>query len=233
MLSRRSLVGGAAFAAAAGLLPRRAWAADDCTLPVLTPSAALQKLREGNDSFEGGTLVPYPIDKRTLETSAICQRPIATIVCCSDSRSSPEQIFQLGIGQLFIVRNAGSTAANPQAIGSIEYSVGVLKTPLIVVLGHTRCGAAEAATKIVNHGEKFPGSIPGMVAPLLDAARETQVGTPEGWTDRTTIANVRHIATLLRSPRQPVLAQPFREGKLSILPAMYTLETGKVTFLEP
>jgi carbonic anhydrase len=233
-ISRRSLIRSPALLALAGMLPARAWA-EDSDPPPLTPAQALEKLVCGNRKFDAGTLRPYPIDKPHLEKLAIKQYPFATIVSCSDSRVGPEQIFQTGLGELFVVRTAGSTAANAQAIGSIEYSVAVLKVPLIVVLGHSNCGASEGATSIVagepDHVPTFPGSIRGMLEPLVPSARATNIGTPEGWTDRTTHDNVIRIRNRLRDAGQPVLRRPQVEGKLEVLAASYDLETGKVTFL--
>jgi carbonic anhydrase len=234
-ISRRSLIGGSAAMAIAGTLPARAWAQDvPKPRPRLTPAEAMAKLVRGNDIFDKGKLRPYQTDKPFLEKLAEKQYPFATIVCCSDSRVGPEQIFQAGLGELFIVRNAGATAANAQAIGSIEYSVGVLDVSLVLVLGHSHCGAAHAATEVVALRPKvpdFPGSIAGMVAPLVPSADATHEGTPEGWTDRTTHDNVLRIRNALRAPSQPVLYPPLRDKKLEVHAAVYDMETGRVEFL--
>jgi len=233
-ISRRSLIGGSAMLAMSGMLPARAWAYGEPHKP-LTPAQAMNKLVEGNGIFDRGKLRPYKTDKPFLVKLAEKQYPFATIVCCSDSRVGPEQIFQTGLGELFIVRNAGATAANPQAIGSIEYSVAVLKVPLIIVLGHSNCGAAKAATDVVAlrpNSPDFPGSIAGMVAPLVDSADATHEGTPEGWTDRTTHENVIRIRNTLRLPSQPVLYPPQQKKELEVHAAVYDLETGRVEFLK-
>jgi carbonic anhydrase len=231
-ISRRALLGGSVMLTMAGLAPLPAWADEPCPpRRVYTPAEALAKLKTGNTSFEGGTLVPYDIDKHTLKCQADNkQTPFATIVCCSDSRTGPEQIFQVGLGELFIVRNAGATAANPQAVGSTEYSVAVLHVPLVVVLGHTHCGAAEGATEVVAHNKQFPGQIGGMIAPLVPAARATHIGTPEGWTDRTTHQNVINVRRELRA--RPLLASEIRAHKLRVEAAVYDLGTGQVSFLD-
>ena len=232
-ISRRSLIQGSALLALAGAFPALAWAKDP---DPLTPAEAFDKLVGGNHEFDKGELRSYAIDKPHLEKLAIKQFPFATIVCCSDSRVGPEQVFQTGLGELFVVRTAGATAANPQAVGSIEYSVAVLKVPLIVVLGHSNCGAAHGATDIVagepDHVPEFPGSIRGMLEPLVPSAKATHVGTPEGWTDRTTHDNVIRIRNALRAPSQPVLYPPQVAKKLEVLAAVYDLETGRVTFLD-
>lgn len=231
-VSRRALLGGSVMLTMAGFVPLPAWAEEKCPeRRVYTPAEALEKLEKGNGHFDHGDLVPYDIDKHTLGCQADNkQTPFATIVCCSDSRAGPEQIFQVGIGELFIVRNAGATAANPQAIGSVEYSRAVLHVPLIVVLGHTHCGAAEGATKVVEHNQQYPGQIGGMIAPLVPAARAARPGPHDGWTDRTTHDNVLRVRQELRA--RPLLHPDFRAGRLKIEAAVYDLGTGQVTFLD-
>ena len=231
-VSRRAMLGGSVMLTMAGLAPFPAWADDPCPpRHVYTPTEALDELKSGNGHFDDGKLQPYDIDKRTLRCQADNkQTPFATIVCCSDSRAGPEQVFQVGLGELFIVRNAGATAANPQAIGSTEYSVAVLHVPLVVALGHTHCGAAEGATDVVAHNRQFPGQIGGMIAPLVPAARSTRPGRPDGWTDRTTHQNVINVRRELRA--RPLLASEIRAGQLRVEAAVYDLGTGQVSFLD-
>ena len=230
-ISRRSLMKGPAMLALAGMLPVRAWA-EEGDGPSLSPAEALDKLVVGNRAFDGGTLRPYRIDKRHIEKLAEKQYPFATIVCCSDSRVGPEQIFQAGLGELFVVRNAGTTVANPQALGSIEYSVAELKTPLIAVLGHTHCGAVKEAVNIVRDNKEFPPMLEGMLLPLLPAALATRE-TGDDWVDNAVRENVRRVALMLRSKDQPILYPPQTTGKLKVVCALYDLETGKVGFFEP
>ncbi len=232
-ISRRSLIRGSALVAGTSLLPLPAWAQAVCPIrPVYSPATALVKLREGNGSFDGGRLVPYPIDKRTLKCQADNkQTPFATIVCCSDSRAGPEQIFQVGIGELFVVRNAGTTVANPQALGSIEYSVAELHVPLIVVLGHTKCGAVKEAANIVQSNKRFPPTLEAMLLPLLPAVLAERE-EPGDLVENSIRENVRRVTAGLRSPDQPILYPPQRAGELKVVGAVYDLSTGLVDFFD-
>ncbi|MCW3848988.1 carbonic anhydrase [Sphingomonas sp. LB-2] len=212
-------------------LPLRAWADDHGT--DLTPAQAYAKLVAGNDDFVAGKLRPAA-DQASIAGLAAAQNPWATVVCCSDSRVPPELIFQTGFGELFVVRNAGNTAATSQSLGSVEYSVYKFHTPLIIVLGHSKCGAVEGATAVVqsNGSAVFPGSIGPMVEPIVPAAlaARTLPGDPVVNGVRENVIRVRDR---LRSPEQPVLFPPYRRGDLAIVGAIYDLDTRHVTFLDP
>ena len=103
------------------------------------------------------------------------QTPFATLVSCSDSRVPPELLFGRGLGELFIVRNAGNTV-DTAALGTIEYGVAALGVPLIVVMGHEKCGAVDAAVKVVTENATFPGSIGRMVEPIVPAVLDGAEG---------------------------------------------------------
>lgn len=121
----------------------------------LTPDQALAMLKEGNAKFLADTPARTVQGKERRLEIARGQTPFAVLVSCSDSRVSPEVLFGCGLGEFFIVRNAGNTVA----LGSIEYAVAVLGVPLIVVLGHERCGAVDAALSVVEKNTVFPGSL--------------------------------------------------------------------------
>src|SRR5215218_1525320 len=136
----------------------------------LTADQALQILKEGNRRFVADTPDQAAVTQskdpklgheRRLEI-AEGQTPFAVLVSCSDSRVPPELLFGRGLGELFIVRNAGNTV-DTTALGSIEYGVAQLGVPLVVVMGHERCGAVEAAVKVVTENATFPGSTGRMV----------------------------------------------------------------------
>ena len=128
----------------------------------LTPEQALARLKNGNVDFLADKAEPSPQDhKRRLEI-ARGRTPFAVLLGCSDSRVPPELLFGAGLGELFIVRNAGNTV-DTVALGSIEHNVLMLGVPLIVVLGHQRCGAVDAALAVVQKNATFPGSIGQMV----------------------------------------------------------------------
>lgn len=230
-ISRRAILGGSVLLPMAGLAPLRAWATEDESKQI-TPAKALQNLRDGNGSFVLGNRLPYRIDKDYRQELAKGQLPYASIICCSDSRAAPEQIFQAGLGQLFVVRNAGTSIANPQALGSIEYSVHEWAVPLIVVLGHTKCGAVKEAIKIVKSNAVFPPTLEALLLPLLPAVLATREENVEDWIDKAVRENVRRIARTLRSCDQPILYPPQRTGKLKVVGAVYDLKEGVVDFFD-
>ena len=181
-LSRRSLLGcaccapmAASLALGAGALTP-AHAAGKTT--DLTADQALQRLKDGNRKFMADapdqTAAAAQMDnprlnhERRLEI-AQGQTPFAVLVSCSDSRVPPELLFGRGLGELFIVRNAGNTV-DTVALGSIEYAVAQLGVPLVLVLGHERCGAVDAALSVVEKNATFPGSIGQMIEPIVPAA---------------------------------------------------------------
>lgn len=235
-ISRRSLVRGVMFGGAAAALPGHALAtrlrASDPPADQVTADEALTLLKAGNRAFVAGKPAHFPFDEKRRKILAEGQHPFATIVCCSDSRVGPEQIFESGLGQLFVIRNAGSTVANAQAMGSIEYSVEHLGVPLIVVLGHSKCGAVAAATQVVETHAHLEGSLAGMVEPILPAVQVAKGLKPADLVQSSVLENVRLVAHQLRAPSQPVLAKAMRAGKLKVVGAEYYLDTGVVDFFD-
>ena len=161
---------------------------------------------------------------------ASSQEPFAAYVTCSDSRVPPELLFGRGLGELFIIRNAGNTV-DTVALGSIEYAVAVLSVPLVVVMGHERCGAVDAATKVVKSNATFPGSIGRMIEPIIPAV--LQARDEEGdLLDNSVRANVRRVVQQLRTQTDPIMMEPQRSGKLWVVGAYYDLDDGKVDFFD-
>ncbi len=228
-VGRRSLIGGSAAFALAGMLPAAARGGDHAE--DIDSQAALERLRKGNAQFVQGVLPSYPIGDARRREIAKGQHPFVTFVCCSDSRVGPEQLFGQGLGEVFVVRNAGNTDASSQSLGSVEYSVFVLHVPLIVVLGHTRCGAVKEAVEIVEHDTRYPGSLEPMLEPLLPAVLAAR-GQPGDLVENAVRENIRRVAQGLRSPEQPILHPPQHEGKLLVVGAAYDLETGIVDFFD-
>ena len=204
--------------------------AADAKKTTLTADQALALLKEGNDKF----LTDSPLRsvqgrERRLEI-ARGQTPFAVLVSCSDSRVPPEVLFGRGLGELFIVRNAGNTV-DTVALGSIEYAVAVLGVPLIVVLGHERCGAVEAALSVVEKNTVFPGSLNQMIEPILPAALLARSSGAKGedLLDAAVRENVKRVVIRLRNS-DPVLVEPIRAGKVKVVGARYDLDDGKVEF---
>ena len=154
------------------------------------------------------------------------------LVGCSDSRVPPEVLFGAGLGELFIVRNAGNTV-DTVALGSVEYGTLVLGAPLVVVLGHERCGAVKAAVEVVEHNTTFPGRIGDMIEPIIPAvlkARSGHHGSADELLDAAVRENIHRIVGRLRTG-EPSFMKPLRDGTLKIVGARYDLDDGRVTFL--
>lgn len=197
--------------------------------------AALARLKEGNSRFVSGVLSSAPLVSEERRNELVCgQRPWAVILSCSDSRVPPELVFDAGLGELFVVRVAGNLAG-PLELGSIEFAVSQLGTQLIVVLGHTGCGAVAATVSALKgepggltpHLRQIVEEIRTPVQPLL--AEETQPDADV--LDRAVQANVAHIIAELPR-RSELLGRLVRDGSVRITGAVYRLETGGVEFLE-
>ncbi len=200
-------------------------------LPRPSPDEALEMLKEGNRRFVAGNPIrPHLTDAERRASLARDQQPFCVLVGCSDSRVSPELLFGRGLGELFIVRNAGNVV-DLAAMGSIEYGVAVLGAPLIVVLGHERCGAVQAAVNVVENDATFPGSIGQMVEPIIPAVLRARRDGPDDLLDRAVRHNVHRVVERLRTTEQ-MLQAPQREGRLRIVGARYDLDDGVVEFFE-
>jgi carbonic anhydrase len=236
--TRRAVLGSAALgvAAASSALGSGAMAAPPVpgTIPAppsLTPNQSLEALKRGNRDFLAGRgPVPDRNGRRRLEI-ARAQYPIAVLVSCSDSRVPPELLFGRGLGELFIVRNAGNTI-DTVAMGSIEYAVAELNVPLVVVMGHERCGAVAAAVSVVEKGATFPGSIGQMVEPIVPAVLAARRENAADLLDASVRANVRRTVTRLREQSEPMLLDRIKAGRLRIVGARYDLDDGNVDFFD-
>ena len=225
--SRRRFLCGLACGCAAAASPMMAYPAFPASDAKTKVSAdeALGLLKEGNAAYLRGSCTVTPASR--IQELSKGQAPFAVIVGCSDSRTPPTDVFNRGIGDLFIIRVAGNTV-DPVGLGSIEYGVGVLGAPLIVVLGHTNCGAVEAAVKVVKDKAKFPGSIGTMVAPIVPAVKSLKGN--EDLVNRAVRANVERVAARLQGAK-PIVSKAVAAKKVRVVGAVYTLETGAVEFL--
>ncbi len=193
------------------------------------PYYGLKFLIYGNNRFADGVSVKprqIPEDLKAFEAG---QKPFATIVGCSDSRVPNEIIFDQGVGDLFITRTAGQVMAQA-SYGTIEFGAEVLKSRLIVVLGHQSCGAVGAAMQL-------PANPPGHIVTLINAIkpaslRAKAMGLPETETlDLAIKENVIEQVNLLRN-LEPILSRRAESGEIIIVGAVYNLETGTVEFIE-
>ena len=210
-----------------GAAPRPVVAAAPATR--LTPDEALAFLKAGNERFKTGAPThPHLGAKRLLETAG-GQHPVATVLACSDSRVPPELLFDDGIGDIVTIRVLGNVVG-ADAMGSAEYGVEHLGTSLVVVMGHTRCGAVTAvATHATVHGH-----IPALVEHIDDAVETTRKQYPSATdTDlvpEATRANVfQSIATLLKESDS--VRERVESGKVQLVGAIYDVETGNVEWL--
>jgi len=242
MISTRRNFLGAAGAAAAGAVAGGITASPAMAAPApkpapakggkttLTPDQALKLLKEGNRNFLTDSPVRSAVGRKRRLEIAQSQAPFAVYVTCSDSRVSPELLFGRGLGELFIIRNAGNTV-DTVALGSIEYAVAELGVPLVVVMGHERCGAVAAAASVVRDNATFPGAIGRMVEPIIPAVLKAQ-GQPGDLIDNSIRENVRRVANQLRTATDPLLLEPQRTGRLKVVGAYYDLDTGSVDFFD-
>ena len=234
-LSRRGLLGGVAATLSLALSARSPAAPPPGTAnpapPSLTSDQALAALKDGNRRFLAGrSIEPDRGGRRRLEI-ARAQYPIAVLVSCSDSRVPPEVLFGRGLGELFIIRNAGNTV-DTVAMGSLEYAVTELNVPLVVVMGHERCGAVAAAVSVVERGTTFPGSIGRMVEPIIPAVLAARAQGASDLLDASVRANVSRTVERLRRFSEPMLLDRIKAGQLRIVGARYDLDDGVVDFFD-
>jgi carbonic anhydrase len=190
------------------------------------PSAdtVLRELREGNDHHAAKRYQhPHQSAARQRELAS-GQHPHAIILTCADSRVAPEIILDQGLGDLFDVRVAGNVAGDAE-LASIEYAALHLHTPVLVVMGHQKCGAVTAAAE---SGEA-EGHLPFLIA-MIRPAVEKASGQPGDLIENAVRINVENVVAQIRRSR-PVLAEAVERGELTVVGAVYALDTGKVAWL--
>jgi carbonic anhydrase len=195
------------------------------------PDTVLAHLLEGNNRFVQGKLEHPRRKPEDFLPLAEGQSPLAVIVGCADSRASPELIFDQGVGDLFVVRVAGNVIGGTGVAlkGSIEYAVAELNVRLIMVLGHSQCGAVKAAIKHIESHDELPGSIGGLVD-LIKPAVMAVKGKPSDPLENAIRANVESGVERLKG-LEPILADPVKKGKVKVVGAIYDLRSGRVEVL--
>ena len=197
----------------------------------MTPEKALVALKEGNARFQNNQKVTRDLMEQVKDTSG-GQYPFATILSCIDSRVSAELIFDQGIGDIFSVRIAGNFT-NPDILGSMEFACKLAGTKLIVVLGHTACGAVKGACDSARLGnlsgliEKIEPAVEAVKEPADPALRNS---SNSKFVDEVAQKNVQMTIENIRLD-SPVLAEMEAEGAIQIVGAMYDIKTGAVHFL--
>ena len=201
------------------------------TQDIMTPATSLQVLKDGNERFMLGTQVTRNLLDQVSDTST-GQYPFATILSCIDSRVSSELIFDQGIGDIFSVRIAGNFV-NEDILGSMEFACKLAGTKLVVVLGHTACGAVKGAcdharlgnlTALIN---KIEPAVAAVTEPTDESLRNSK---NIDFVNNVAVKNVEMTIENIRN-QSPVLAEQERNGEISIVGGMYDINTGKVTFL--
>jgi carbonic anhydrase len=202
----------------------------------LTADLALARLREGNRRFVANqAAVPAPFDAKRRAALVAGQEPFAIILGCSDSRVPAEMVFDQGFGNLFVIRVAGNIVA-PSQIGSVEFAAARFGKRLVVIMGHTQCGAIQATLDELQgrgtHESRNLRSIVDRVRPSLEPLlARGQDQKPEELPRQAVRANVRNSVAHLRKGSQ-LLEHLIRVEGLKVLSAEYSLETGEVDFLE-
>lgn len=194
---------------------------------VLSPDQALDRLMKGNRRYVRGDARRHDF-LREREALVGGQNPYAGILSCADSRIAPEYAFDSSRGDLFVVRVAGNFA-NADNIASFEYAVAILKTPLIVVVGHAACGAVASTIASLRDKTTLPGHLPSLVAQLSPAV-EASFDRPGDLLENATKENVRRTMATLAGAT-PILREAVEKKSLKIVGGYYRLRTGAVEIL--
>lgn len=193
---------------------------------VLSPDQALTRLMEGNKRYTSGNT-----ESRSFSATRAAlvrgQNPYASILSCADSRVSPELCFDEERGDLFVTRVAGNYVT-PDILASLEYGVAVLNSPLIMVLGHTSCGAVGATVNALEKQAEFPGHIQGIVTALMPAVRAAAAGPHKGTLlQAATIENIKQNVLRLQEAT-PILSKAVQAKQVKVVGGLYDLETGRI-----
>lgn len=203
-------------------------AADAAPKQTLSPKAALEALIAGNRRFVNDT--PKYADHRSRRDTLVAgQAPFGIVLSCSDSRVPPEIVFDQGLGDLFVVRVAGNYAASG-GIGSIQYSINYFKSAVLMVLGHSSCGAVHATVDNLKAASPpVPGDIQDIVNAIAPAAK-AELHKPGDIYTNTTEENVRRNVAKLKNT-ETIIGPAIKAGKLEVVGGVYDLKTGRVTLL--
>jgi carbonic anhydrase len=193
-----------------------------------TPDEALQVLREGNQRYVNGQLELRDLSP-VGEEIASKQAPFVAIITCADSRISPALVFDVVGGNLFVSRIAGNSI-DTGTLGSTEYAVAVLGAKLILVLGHSDCGAVKAAISVADGSNSFPPSTYGAIGAVVDLIVPSVKALPADQRDlaHATVKNAEDQAQIIEA-KDPIIAPAVKAGKLKVVSAVYDTGTGRVS----
>ncbi len=190
-----------------------------------TPDEALEKLMSGSQRYVAGKVVHPNQDAARREALGSGQSPFAIVLGCADSRVPPAILFDQGLGDLFVIRVAGNII-DDAVLGSIEYAAAHLHTPLMVVLGHSKCGAVGATVA----GGELEGHLPSLAEAIQPAVDQVK-GQPGDAVENAVRANAKMVAEQLRTS-EPVLAELVQAGQLKVVAARYDIDSGVVDILD-
>jgi carbonic anhydrase len=194
----------------------------------MTPEIALKLLKDGNERFINGLSANRDLLQKVKETQHE-QNPFAAILSCMDSRAPAELIFDQGIGDIFNIRIAGNVIS-PYVLGSLEYAVAVAGSKLILVMGHTNCGAIKGACDDVKMG-----NLTSLLEQIKDSVvhehtvTENRNGKNMEFVNKVSLLNVQHTVNQMQEQSE-VIRDYVERGEIKIVPAMYDIATGKVAF---
>jgi carbonic anhydrase len=190
-----------------------------------TPDGAFARLMEGNARYVAGKLNERDFSAGRA-ARAQGQAPFAAVLGCADSRVAPELVFDQGPGELFVVRVAGNFVT-PEGLGSLEFGAAVLGTKVIMVLGHTSCGAVNATVAALQKGNSLPGHIADLVTSMKPGIEPVVKAGGADLEQRAVVANVQANVKRLQTEK-PMLGDMVAAGKLRVVGAYYDLASGKV-----
>jgi len=190
---------------------------------------SLQKLMDGNKRYVDGKFATKDVGDSRRKDLGKGQKPFAIVVTCSDSRVPPEILFDQGLGDIFVIRVAGNVV-EPIEIGSIEYGAEHLNSPLIVILGHTKCGAVKATLEAKGEPEGNIGAIVKKILPAVEAAKK-KGGSQDEMLETAIHENMKNVYNDLMT-KSTIIPHLVQEGKLKIVAGEYNIETGKVALID-
>lgn len=202
-----------------------------------SPDAVLKMLQESNERFVTGKAThPHTDGARLKQAGSENQgdHAYATVITCSDSRVPVEYIFDSGVMDIFVIRVAGNVC-NTDEIGSIEYGLAHVKTPVLVVLGHTQCGAVTAVTQgVLGHGHELERNIPPLVAPITPAVKRAQKNNPKA--DEKKLISKAIEENIWQGIEDLFMESPatrniVKSGAAKVVGAIYDVGTGRVNWL--
>jgi len=194
-----------------------------------TASEVIARLKQGNRRFATHHQKHPDQNGKRIHQLATGQHPIACILACADSRVPPEIIFDQGLGDLFVVREAGHVADDATQ-GSLEYALEHLKTPVIVVLGHESCGAVTAALDVTDAHQRAEGEVQKLVEDIRPAI--LKVGKHGSHDDRVARGVTENVKLAIRQlNRDPMITEALKKGTVKIIGGVYDLHTGRITWL--